>query len=447
LTKKLAVSQEIFTKTPLKQKQPSIKQGLPLKNKTLIAAVFISMLLLSTFAETQFANLVSAQSELITIEADGSINPSTAPIAKAGNVYKMTDNITVSVTIERSNIIFDGDGYTIQSPGWSWALKLSPSTPIEPALRNITVKNVKVIEDPSAPNWAWGIMLDTTTNSIIANCTISNIRDSLGIWIQDFCTGNLIVGNNLTTVYRSAIAVWDRNNTITGNRIVACGNAIDFSSTSDNLIFGNHIENNRVGVHCFSQNSLPPGLENLIYCNNFVNNTMSFLNEAVFIGDTGVLLVLAISNVWDNGTQGNYWGDYNGTDSEGDGIGDTPYFIDDHYNLEGANDTDHYPLMSPVDTALFVASSSVSSSNPTPAPTVTATPTPSPSPNPTPTPFASEEPTASPSPSPEVPEMTLPAAVLALATATCIAVFAVRRKRSRPLASNSALQKSLNKEM
>ena len=36
--------------------------------------------------------------------------------------------------------------------------------------------------------------------------------------------------------------------------------------------------------------------------------------------------------------EGNYWSEYNGTDSNQDGIGDTPYTIN-------ANNIDHYPLM------------------------------------------------------------------------------------------------------
>jgi len=44
------------------------------------------------------------------------------------------------------------------------------------------------------------------------------------------------------------------------------------------------------------------------------------------------------ANLWDNGHKGNYWSDYNGTDANHDGTGDTPYIID-------TNNTDNYPLM------------------------------------------------------------------------------------------------------
>jgi hypothetical protein len=44
-------------------------------------------------------------------------------------------------------------------------------------------------------------------------------------------------------------------------------------------------------------------------------------------------------NFWDNGSEGNYWSNYNGTDANRDGIGDTPYIIE-------VNSTDRYPLMS-----------------------------------------------------------------------------------------------------
>jgi hypothetical protein len=45
---------------------------------------------------------------------------------------------------------------------------------------------------------------------------------------------------------------------------------------------------------------------------------------------------------WDNGCEGNYWDDYNGSDADRDGIGDVPYVVD-------ADNVDHYPLMFPYD--------------------------------------------------------------------------------------------------
>jgi hypothetical protein len=43
-------------------------------------------------------------------------------------------------------------------------------------------------------------------------------------------------------------------------------------------------------------------------------------------------------DVWDDGEEGNYWDNYTGLDSDEDGVGDTPYIIDE-------NNLDNYPLV------------------------------------------------------------------------------------------------------
>jgi hypothetical protein len=88
-----------------------------------------------------------------------------------------------------------------------------------------------------------------------------------------------------------------------------------------NVISCNSMFNNYCGIRQGTNG-------NIIYNNNFINNTYQVLWQP-----SGML-----SNIWDNGFEGNYWSDYNGKDADHDGIGDTPYVID-------TNNTDHYPLM------------------------------------------------------------------------------------------------------
>jgi len=79
--------------------------------------------------------------------------------------------------------------------------------------------------------------------------------------------------------------------------------------------------NNQIGIYAsYTEN-------NVIYHNSFINNT-----DQVSLSSS--------SDIWDNDYEGNYWSDYAGTDSDGDGIGDNPYIINE-------NNRDRYPLMNP----------------------------------------------------------------------------------------------------
>jgi len=69
---------------------------------------------------------------------------------------------------------------------------------------------------------------------------------------------------------------------------------------------------------------------NTLYHNNLITN-----NRWHNVRDWGGV------NQWDNGAEGNYYSNYRGTDSNGDGIADYPYHI------PGGGSIDRFPLMQP----------------------------------------------------------------------------------------------------
>jgi nitrous oxidase accessory protein len=101
--------------------------------------------------------------------------------------------------------------------------------------------------------------------------------------------------------------------------------ALQICNSSNNVFVNNKISVGRYGTN------LIIGLA--------ANNT--FFHNAFLGKDNPVSLDVTVQDTsWDNGKEGNYWADYNGTDFNGDDIGDTPYVID-------VNNVDHYPLMYP----------------------------------------------------------------------------------------------------
>ncbi|MFX0176652.1 MAG: nitrous oxide reductase family maturation protein NosD [Candidatus Hodarchaeota archaeon] len=166
-----------------------------------------------------------------------------------------------------------------------------------------------------------GIMLFNVSNAQLEdNFCISN---SVGIGLSN-SHNNTISGNTVNDNSMEGIFLGDsNNNSIIGN----IANSNDFygivlSRSHNNTVKQNLIKNKIFGLYIMNFTSHA----NSIFLNCFINNTNNGYDEG--------------SNYWDNGIKGNYWSDYTGSDSNNDGIGDTPYIID-HYNNK-----DNFPLMS-----------------------------------------------------------------------------------------------------
>jgi len=90
---------------------------------------------------------------------------------------------------------------------------------------------------------------------------------------------------------------------------------ITLENTNNCITIENSVHDTRNAAYWNYALHLERSKDNIIYHNNFYNN------------DKQVWVSSGYANVWDNGAEGNYWDDYDGTDSSGDGIGDTPYII------------------------------------------------------------------------------------------------------------------------
>ncbi len=197
------------------------------------------------------------------------------------------------------------------------------------------------------------------------NSITGNIFESIGLSsaIQLSYSSNNLVNENYIDSCVEGIQIWQssNNNTVTGNTITNCQDvAIRFQYSNDNTILGNNISHSGYGTTIYASN------RNTISNNNYVGNTVQFSANETYALTFGY-------NVSVNTINENYWSDYNGTDNDGNSVGDTPYVIDE-------NNQDNYPLMKPFEI------SSVSS----PSPTLSATPEPSStvsSPEPQPEPF------------------------------------------------------------
>jgi parallel beta-helix repeat protein len=162
-----------------------------------------------------------------------------------------------------------------------------------------------------------GVWLSTVyDNTVVFNEIEEN--EFAGVYLHSSAYSNTIASNSIS---KSCFA-WDGS----GGWGIAVG-----SGAHDNYIYGNNISNNKaegIRVEILGL-GVPIPHHNLIYHNNFVNNAIQAYDDGE-------------NNVWDNGyhSGGNYWSDYNGVDYNGDGIGETPYIIEE-------NSRDNYPLMTP----------------------------------------------------------------------------------------------------
>jgi parallel beta-helix repeat protein len=221
--------------------------------------------------------------------------------------YWRTDYVRVLVNdIDSSNTI---NGH----PVYYWVSKQHERIPANAGYvmlvncDNITVQNQNLSSNGE------GIVLLNTTNSKVIGNTVSHNFIGLGVFLSK---GNMISENFIENNYD-------------GIRI---GDSVYNNFTLNNITL------NKVWAINFKGSQA----NNTIFCNNFIDNGSGNLQISI-----DKMAGFGLGNFWDNGTVGNYWGDYlqrypNASTKIGDArVGNTPFYINE-------NNIDSNPLMEPL---------------------------------------------------------------------------------------------------
>jgi len=164
-----------------------------------------------------------------------------------------------------------------------------------------------------------GIFINSDYNTAHHNVLTES---SYGIWIYN-CKYAQIYYNNITHSSYGIRIQWSTTVTasfhsINNNKVLRneYGWGIEAVNSNNNTFTGNWLQENTWGI------SLSSSAFNTLYHNNFINNSVQATTDA--------------ENTWDKNGHGNHWSNYGGLDSNGNGIGDSPYRItpgEDKYPL------------------------------------------------------------------------------------------------------------------
>ncbi len=200
-----------------------------METKVTFAVLQASLLVCALFLMLSVPS-VSASST-VYIRPDGSVDPSTAPIERVGDLYVLTGDVDNAIYVERSNVVVDGSGHTVQ-----YGLRIE-------GVNNVTIQRMQISGEV--------FVLHSSYDRIIGNNVTPSSHN--GIWLLN-SNGSDISENNIShSLYGIEIAGF--NNTIRGNNVTDNEVGVYFEAGTNNVLRTNKIARNEDNLAVYSSPS------------------------------------------------------------------------------------------------------------------------------------------------------------------------------------------------
>jgi parallel beta-helix repeat protein len=182
-------------------------------------------------------------------------------------------------------------------------------------------------------NIYYGISMGGSSNNMLTKNTV-DLNTHCDIYVGE-SNNNTLQNNNVSNSRHGIILGDSNNNTLRNNNMsnnYNCGIYI-IRSSSDNILYSNTMKSRGYGIR------LENSSNNTVY-NNYFDNRNNALNDD---GNNiwNITPTAGINIIGGSWLGGNYWSDYDGADSDGDGLGDS------EYPIAGGGNIDHHPLCLP----------------------------------------------------------------------------------------------------